>query len=278
MVHAWTSSMAVGTAGTGCKSASGSAWGYRQDGQSSAGPIAEASDSATDATAPDSDMAASLNAAAPATGTVSTDTTAYWQSFTFDAIGNRASLTEHDAADTAKDVKSVYGYGTQGTGGTLTQPHTLTKVTPAAGTASSYTYTAVGNAETRTLPGGTQNLAWSAEDKVTEVKGFGDGAGAIVGLSGKCLDDANGSAADGNPVQLCRCNNSRAQQWRTSGDTLRIFGKCASASGTANGTKIVLATCDGSSAQKFTVRTSDKSLYHPRWSAPPSTAAPPVTG
>ncbi|MFF5142274.1 ricin-type beta-trefoil lectin domain protein [Streptomyces sp. NPDC013157] len=263
MVQAWTSSVAVGTAGTGCKSASGTAWGYRQDGQSSAGPIAEAPDSAADATAPDSDMAASLTAAAPAAGTVSTDTTAYWQSFTFDAIGNRASLTEHDPADTAKDVKSVYGYGAQGTGGTLAQPHTLTRVTPATGTASSYTYTAVGNAETRTLPGGTQSLLWSAEDKVTEVKGFGDGAGAVVGLSGKCLDDAGGSNADDNPVQLYRCNNSRAQQWRTTGDTLRIFGKCASASGTANGTKILLAACDGGSAQKFTVRTSDKSLYNP---------------
>ncbi|MEU5484086.1 ricin-type beta-trefoil lectin domain protein [Streptomyces mirabilis] len=268
MVHAWTSSVAVGTAGTGCKSASGTAWGYRQDGQSSAGPIAEAPDSATDATAPDSEMAASLSAAAPAANTVSTDATAYWQSFTFDAIGNRASLTEHDPTDATKDVKSAYSYGTQVAGNgtttpTLAQPHTLTKVTPSTGTGTNYTYTPVGNAETRALPGGTQNLIWNAEDKVTEAKGFGDGAGAVVGLSGKCLDDAGGSTADGTPLQLYRCNNSRAQQWKPSGDTLRVMGKCASANGTANGTKILLATCDGSSAQKFTVRTSDKSLYHP---------------
>ncbi|RZU34844.1 hypothetical protein EV284_4446 [Streptomyces sp. BK022] len=84
MVDAWTSSQTVGTASTGCKSASGTVWGYRQDGQPSAGPVAEAPDYATDATAPDSDMAASLTAAAPAAGTVSTDANAYWQSFTFE--------------------------------------------------------------------------------------------------------------------------------------------------------------------------------------------------
>ncbi|MFE0509508.1 ricin-type beta-trefoil lectin domain protein [Streptomyces sp. NPDC058964] len=268
MVHAWTSSVAVGTAGTGCKSASGTAWGYRQDGQPSTGPVADAPDSATDATTPDSALAASLSAAAPATGTVSTDATAYWQSFTFDAIGNRASLTEHNPADATKDVKSAYSYGTQTTGNgttapTLSQPHTLTKVTPTAGTGASYTYTAVGNTETRVLPGGSQSLDWNAEDKVTKVSGFGDGAGAVVGLSGKCLDNAGGSTADGNPVQLYRCNGSRAQQWKLTDDTLRTQGKCASADGTANGTKVLLASCNGSAAQKFTVRTSDKSLYNP---------------
>ncbi|MFF1515595.1 ricin-type beta-trefoil lectin domain protein [Streptomyces sp. NPDC058305] len=268
MVHAWTSSLASGTSGTGCKSTSGTTWGYQQDGQSSAGPVAEAPDSSADAAAPDSAMAASLSAAAPASNTVSTDASAYWQAFTFDSIGNRASLTEHDPADATKDVKSTYTYGTQVTGNgttppTLNQPHTLTQVTPSSGTAANYTYTAVGNAETRVLPGGTQSLVWNAEDKVTEAKGFGEGAGAFVGLSGKCLDDAGRSTADGNPIQLYRCNNAPSQQWKPSGDTLRVLGKCASAAGSSNGTKILLNTCDGSNAQKFTVRTSDKSLYHP---------------
>ncbi|WP_164835745.1 RICIN domain-containing protein [Actinacidiphila soli] len=91
---------------------------------------------------------------------------------------------------------------------------------------------------------------------------FGDGSGPIAGLSGKCLDDAGSSTADGNPVQLYSCNNTLAQQWKLTGDTLQVLGKCAAVNGTVNGTKILLATCDGSAAQKFTVRSADKSLYN----------------
>ncbi|MFF8650305.1 hypothetical protein ACF06D_19015 [Streptomyces griseoluteus] len=99
MVDAWTSSQTVGT---GCKSASGTVWGCRQDGQSSAGPVAEAQDSARDATAPDSDMAASLTAAAPAADTVSTDANAYWQSFTFERPRDLAGrIFRHPARDAA---------------------------------------------------------------------------------------------------------------------------------------------------------------------------------
>ncbi|MEU0184618.1 ricin-type beta-trefoil lectin domain protein [Streptomyces sp. NPDC006207] len=268
LVQAWTSNIVPGTAGTGCKSVSGTAWGYRQDGQTSAGPIAEAPDSATDAASPDGDLAASLGAAAPASGTVATDATSYWQSFTYDVVGNRASLTEHSAANPAQDVKSTYAYGKTVTGNgtsapSLTQPHTLTGVTPSVGAASSYTFDAEGNNETRSLPGGSQTLKWNAENKVSEVAGFAEGAGPIVGMSGKCLDNAGGSTADGNPVQLYTCNNTIAQQWRLTGDTLRVQGKCASVNGTANGTKVLLATCNGGESQKFVVRPSDKSLYNP---------------
>ncbi|MFI6617766.1 ricin-type beta-trefoil lectin domain protein [Streptomyces sp. NPDC050528] len=268
LVHAWTSSTAVGTAGTGCKSANGAVWGYREDGQTSAGPVAEAADSAGDTTTPDSALTSSLTAAAPASGTVATGDTAYWQSFTFDIAGNRASLTEHSAANSALDATSTYSYGTLVTGNgtsapTLTQPHTLTKTDQATGTDPTYSYDATGNTRTRTLGGGSQSLLWNSENKVTETSGFGDGSGPIVGLSGKCLDDAGASTADGSPIQLYRCNNSVAQQWKLTGDTLRVMGKCAAANGTANGTKILLATCDGSAAQKFNVRSADKSLYNP---------------
>ncbi|WTN43534.1 ricin-type beta-trefoil lectin domain protein [Streptomyces sp. NBC_00631] len=266
LVHAWTSGNAVGTAGTGCKSASGTVWGYREDGQTSAGPIAEAA--ATDSAGNSVDISASLAGAAPAAGTVTTGTTAYWQSFTFDTIGNRASLTEHNPANSALDETSQYSYGTLVTGnGTsapkLTQPHTLTKTAPAAGADLTYVNDATGNTKTRSLTGGSQSLLWNSENKVTDVTGFGDGAGAVVGLSGKCLDNAGGTTVDGSAIQLYRCNNSAAQQWKPTGDTLRVMGKCAGANGTANGTKILLATCDGSAAQKFTVRASDQSLYNP---------------
>ncbi|MFF7474811.1 RHS repeat-associated core domain-containing protein [Streptomyces sp. NPDC008092] len=179
LVHAWTSNITPGTSGTGCKAATGTGWGYRSDGQRSSGPVANAPDSQSDATAPDDALKTSLANAAPDTSTVATGTgTAYWDSFTFDAIGNRATQTQHATAsglDTAQDVTRTYGYGKSVTGNgtsqsTLTQPHTLTSVTSAkggiAGGAQTYDYDASGNTTTR--PGATQDqsLTWTAEEKL----------------------------------------------------------------------------------------------------------------
>ncbi|MFI8075413.1 RHS repeat domain-containing protein [Streptomyces sp. NPDC086033] len=179
LVHAWTSNLTPGTSGTGCKAANGTAWGYRSDGQRSTGPIANAPDVQSDATAPDDALKTSLANAAPDTTTVATGTgTSYWDSYTFDAIGSRATQTQHATAsgiDTSQDVTRTYGYGKLVTGNgttqsTLTQPHTLTSVTSAkGGTATgtqSYVFDAAGNTTTR--PGTTQNqsLTWTAEEKL----------------------------------------------------------------------------------------------------------------
>lgn len=179
LVHAWTSNITPGTSGTGCKAANGTAWGYRSDGQRSAGPIANAPDVQSDAMAPDDALKTSLANAAPDTTTVATGTgTSYWDSYTFDAIGSRATQTQHATAsgiDTSQDVTRTYGYGKLVTGNgttqsTLTQPHTLTSVTSAkGGTATgtqSYVFDAAGNTTTR--PGTTQNqsLTWTAEEKL----------------------------------------------------------------------------------------------------------------
>src|SRR5579875_749419 len=37
--------------------------------------------------------------------------------------------------------------------------------------------------------------------------------GAITGYDGLCLDDRSASTADFNPVQVYTCNGSSAQQW-----------------------------------------------------------------
>ncbi|MGS2590055.1 polymorphic toxin-type HINT domain-containing protein [Streptomyces hebeiensis] len=175
LVHAWTSNIAPGTSGTGCRSSGGTNWGYRADGKPSGGPVADAADVATDTTAPDTALADSLTAAAPATATVSTGATAYRQSFTFDWIGNRASLTEHDTADPAKNVTYTYGYGRRETGNGViepvtVQPHVLSTVssTP-AGKGSVYTNDVVGNATVRDLPATTQTLDWTTENKLDTI-------------------------------------------------------------------------------------------------------------
>ncbi|MFJ3768724.1 ricin-type beta-trefoil lectin domain protein [Streptomyces sp. NPDC090082] len=261
LVNAWTSNRAGGT-DKGCGAAEGTTWGYQADGRQSSGPIAEAPDAVTDATTPDDGLQNSLTRAGPATGSVTTTGAAYWQSYTYDVVGNRASLTEHNPANPALDQREAYGYGvtvpnngTQPT--TLTQPHILTSVDRPSGTDPTYVAEATGNTTDRNLVGGAQKLTWNAENKLTTTQGAGDGGVEIVS-SGKCLDLTGNASTDGTPIQLFRCNDSAAQRWKTTGDTLRIQGKCV----TVNGTLVQLATCNGSTAQKFTFRPADKSVLH----------------
>ncbi|QYX79530.1 hypothetical protein K1J60_26135 [Streptomyces akebiae] len=95
---------------------------------------------------------------------------AYWQSFSFDAAGNRKSVTNHLTSQTTS-----YQYKTTD----QPRPHALasTETKNAAGTVtaeSGYTYDPSGNAVTRTTGGKTQRLDWNTEgklDKVTEADG-----------------------------------------------------------------------------------------------------------
>ncbi|MEK8105017.1 ricin-type beta-trefoil lectin domain protein [Micromonospora sp. M12] len=51
--------------------------------------------------------------------------------------------------------------------------------------------------------------------------------GAITGYGGKCVDVAAASTANNTPVQLFTCNGSTAQQWTVADDgTIRALGKC----------------------------------------------------
>ncbi|MFF4245404.1 polymorphic toxin-type HINT domain-containing protein [Streptomyces sp. NPDC001822] len=171
LVHAWTSNITPNGSGTGCRSSTGTDWGYRTDGLPSGGPVANAPDKAEDTVSPDTALTDSLNAAAPATGTVSTGTTAYRQSFTFDWIGNRAGLTEHNTADATKNVTLTYGHGTTGD---VPQPHVLASITSnPAGQGSTYTSDPAGNTDTRTLPSTTQDLDWTLENKLDAITSNG---------------------------------------------------------------------------------------------------------
>ncbi|WP_328431607.1 polymorphic toxin-type HINT domain-containing protein [Streptomyces sp. NBC_00453] len=172
LAHAWTSKITPDRQGTGCKSANGTTWGYRTTHAFSSGPVADAPDEVTDPSTPDDSLTSTLAAAAPDTSTVSTGATAYRQSYTFDWLGNRATMTEHDTADATKNVTFTYGYGkTVAATGTTpaykTQPHTMTGVSTApSGKGSAYTYDAIGNTQVRDLYNTTQNLVWTPENKL----------------------------------------------------------------------------------------------------------------
>ncbi|MFJ5100798.1 polymorphic toxin-type HINT domain-containing protein [Streptomyces sp. NPDC088554] len=188
LVNAWTSKITPNSAGTGCRSAGGTNWGYRSSGAVSSGPVAEAATTATDTTSPSTALTDSLAAAAPDASTLSTDPTAYRQSFTFDWLGNRATLTEHDTADATKNTRFVYRYGRQVAGQGLTQPHTLSSVTSTpAGKGSLYTYDPAGNTTLRDLPAATQNLTWNAENRLDTITDDGDTTRYVYDAEGNRL-------------------------------------------------------------------------------------------
>ncbi|MFE1377960.1 ricin-type beta-trefoil lectin domain protein [Streptomyces sp. NPDC058740] len=69
--------------------------------------------------------------------------------------------------------------------------------------------------------------------------------GPLTGLAGKCLDVAGAATADGTPVQLYTCNGTTAQRWTLAADgTVRALGKCLDATGGG--------TADGTKVQLYT--------------------------
>ncbi|MGW3644543.1 RHS repeat-associated core domain-containing protein [Streptomyces sp. NPDC000878] len=167
LVNAWTSNIRPdGTTGIGCKSAGGTTWGPRDDYALSSGPVADAPDALADTSNPDASLTSTLAAAAPAEGTVATGGASYRQSFTFDWLGNRATLTEHDPADASKTVTFQYGYGHDGG----KQPHTLGYIASnPTGQGSSYQYDATGNTTVRDLASTTQDLTWTSENRLDTI-------------------------------------------------------------------------------------------------------------
>ncbi|GAA3809868.1 hypothetical protein GCM10023083_50660 [Streptomyces phyllanthi] len=233
-------------------------------------------------TAPSACTAAGKTAAAPKYEDGTTNVTAanegYWQSYEYDALGNRKKLVEHDPGlDTSKDATTTYSYGKEDG----TQPHTLTGMSQTykadsgaqVTKATKLTYDDAGNTKTRTYDGSEQALDWTWDGQVAKITGFGEnGAGAWLGLANKCLDLAGASTTAGTALQLYSCNGSKAQKLRidapagssdASTGALKVLGKCAVPSGgaTANATPVVIADCTGAEGQKWTA-TAEGTLKH----------------
>ncbi|WP_245966470.1 extracellular catalytic domain type 1 short-chain-length polyhydroxyalkanoate depolymerase [Sphaerisporangium album] len=86
------------------------------------------------------------------------------------------------------------------------------------------------------------------------------GAGAIRGVgSGRCLDVAGVSQANGAPVQIWDCNGQVNQQWAATGaGELRVYGgKCLDVSNqsTADGAAVQIWDCNGQNNQKWRFNT-----------------------
>ncbi|MFF4876118.1 MULTISPECIES: ThuA domain-containing protein [unclassified Micromonospora] len=107
------------------------------------------------------------------------------------------------------------------------------------------------------VPSGAQNLYLTFTgsgtglfdvDDFTLVRGGGGGTpgvGPIKGLGGKCLDVRSGGTADGTQIQIYTCNGSTAQTWTvTPNSTVKALGKCLDVSGSG--------TADGTKIQLWT--------------------------
>ncbi|AWS43450.1 ricin-type beta-trefoil lectin domain protein [Streptosporangium sp. 'caverna'] len=81
--------------------------------------------------------------------------------------------------------------------------------------------------------------------------------------SGRCLDVANASQANGAQVQIWDCNGQANQQWTSTGaGELRVYGnKCldVNSQGTADGTQVGIWDCNGQGNQKWRLN-SDGSI------------------
>lgn len=104
-------------------------------------------------------------------------------------------------------------------------------------------------------------------DTPSVVKARYRGAGPIRGMAGKCIDDANAVAVNGNAIQIFACNGTNAQSWTwNSGDgSLRVLGKCLDATNgaTVNGTLVQLFDCNGTGEQEWRWRNLS-SLVNPQ--------------
>src|SRR5690606_3466589 len=81
-------------------------------------------------------------------------------------------------------------------------------------------------------------------------------ANRIQGVgSGRCLDVAGVSQANGAPVQIWDCHGQSNQQWTaTAAGELRVYGsKCLDVNnnGTADGTSVIIWDCNGQDNQKW---------------------------
>lgn len=95
----------------------------------------------------------------------------YWQSYTYNPDGSRATEKDHDATgNTNLDVAKAYTYP----GASQSRPHSLTQVDttgPNGGTGQDvYTYDDAGNTTIRDVGGDSQTMQWDVEGHLASIK------------------------------------------------------------------------------------------------------------
>jgi RHS repeat-associated protein len=95
---------------------------------------------------------------------------AYWHAFTYDAVGNRQTETQHKVDGNplaTDDVKRTYLYGQNGAG--KRQLTGATQATAGKTTTDSYAYDKAGNTIKRQANGAQQDMSWDADGHLAKV-------------------------------------------------------------------------------------------------------------
>lgn len=134
----------------------------------------------------------------------------YWQSYTFDVVGNRLTKTQHATTASGPDVKSTYTYPAAG----QPRPHALSKVVtdgPSGQRLETFGYDAAGNTVSRNVAGDDQPFTWDAEGELVS-------AGAA---SGQLAGDTT-FVADADGDRLLRHDPKGATLYLDSGTEVRL--------------------------------------------------------
>ncbi|MFC8536777.1 RHS repeat domain-containing protein [Streptomyces sp. NPDC057249] len=122
---------------------------------------------------------------------------AYWQSFGYDALGNRTKHTDHATTTAGTDATTTYTQPPPGTG----LPHGVQQATvsggPDNGRTSTFAYDKTGNTTKRTIGTTTQNLTWDAEGHLATLTEAGKTSSYLYDADGNRLITRN---ADGSSV------------------------------------------------------------------------------
>ncbi|MFD4501540.1 ricin-type beta-trefoil lectin domain protein [Streptomyces sp. NPDC058457] len=191
--------------------------------------------------------------AAPVTAGTVGGPAAYWQTYTYDLLGDRTSMVNHDTTGTAANntTQTTAYTGTDGTAAATLpdQAGTTTSSNPTTGTATwtpSYTDPAYSN----------KNAGDTISRKTTTTGPLNTGF-TLSGGGKLCVDDAGASTTPGAVVRTYTCNASAAQNWTIGTDgTIKVLGTmCLDTTGNATtaGTLLVIDTCNSDATQKWKV-------------------------
>ncbi|MCZ0986318.1 polymorphic toxin-type HINT domain-containing protein [Streptomyces diastatochromogenes] len=125
----------------------------------------------------------------PTSGTVTSTPGSYWQSFSYDAIGNRHQSIDHAIGSSGTSTTTTYTDGcTTNCTPTGAQPHTLTATTGGTNP-TNFAYDEDGNLHTRVpTTGSGQTLTWDDENHLAQVD-----TGGSSPTTTKYLYDADGN-------------------------------------------------------------------------------------
>ncbi|MFD9339091.1 ricin-type beta-trefoil lectin domain protein [Streptomyces sp. NPDC060028] len=180
----------------------------------------------------------------------------YWQTYTFDQLGDRTGMVNHDASGNAlaDTTQSIAYAGKDGTVASALpdQAGTTTSGNPADGTATwTNTYTDPAN--------GNKNAGNTMSRKVTTTGPLTTGF-TLAGGGKLCIETAGGAATAGTKVQVGSCNGtSPAQKWTIGTDgTVKVLGMCLDtvSNATTGGTLVVIDTCNTDPSQKWKATTT----------------------